>query len=107
MEDVSTVRKILGDIFALIEGSEYPSGQMSAALSGDDSSLWTYLMSNELWGGAGSIADEACSESPCARKQLEILLIRLGREQISRGRANVRTQGWVTTFNKWHKTGAN
>lgn len=67
--------------------------------------LWAYLSSDELWGGAGSVADQALSGRPEARKQLERLLIRLGREQMSVGSVNVRTEMWVAAFEKWSSEG--
>ena len=67
--------------------------------------MWDYLVSNELWGGAGSVADQAVLEFPDARAQLERLMIRLGREQMSLGRVNVRTEMWVTAFEKWQTEG--
>jgi hypothetical protein len=67
--------------------------------------MWDYLVSNELWGGAGSVADQAVLAIPDARRQLEALLIRLGREQMSLGRVNVRTEMWVSAFEKWQVEG--
>jgi len=72
------------------------------ALDGDSSELESYLASNELWGGAGSVADQACGadRSP-SRRRLESLLIRLGRGQVSRGIANPRTTTWIEAFERW------
>ena len=62
-----------------------------------------FLVSNELWGGAGSIADQALLENKLLRKELELLLIKLGRLQIAEDKVNVRTEMWVSAFEKWHK----
>lgn len=67
--------------------------------------MWEYLVSNDLWGGAGSVADQALLNFPEATAQLERLLIRLGRVQMSLGRVNVRTEMWVTVFEKWQAEG--
>ena len=68
--------------------------------------MWDYLVSNELWGGAGSIADQALSGLPDARASLERLMIRLGREQMGLERVNERTEMWVSVFAKRHGEGA-
>ena len=61
-----------------------------------------FLISNELWGGAGSIADQALLENKPLRKELELLLIKLGNLQIAENKVNVRTEMWVSGFEKWH-----
>ena len=88
----------LQEISDLLERHNASSNALAIALLGDDKKMWDYLVSNELWGGAGSVADEAVLMFPDARKQLELLLIRLGREQMSVGRVNVRTASWVFAF---------
>lgn len=40
-------------------GDNYCADQIPAALSGYEEALGTFLVSNELWGGSGSIADQA------------------------------------------------
>ena len=76
--------------------------EIDAALSGDDTALVAFLTSNTLWGGAGSIADEACGGSRSARRPVEQLLARLGREQLRLGYANPRTETWTSVFEEWH-----
>lgn len=95
------VRDTLQEIAALLERHNGSSNALAIALVGDDNRMWGYLVSNELWGGAGSVADQAVMEFPDARRQLEALLIRLGREQMSLGRTNVRTEMWVAAFEKF------
>ncbi len=99
------VRDTLQEISALLEQHNDSSNALAIALLGDDKKMWDYLVSNELWGGAGSVADQGVLEFPEARRQLETLLIRLGREQMSLGRVNVRTEMWVTAFEKWKAEG--
>jgi hypothetical protein len=74
------------------------TGEIDTALSGDDAALVAFLTSNTLWGGAGSIADEACGESRETRRPVEQLLAMLGREQLRLGYANPRTEMWTSTF---------
>lgn len=95
------VRDTLQEISELLERHNASSNALAIAVFGDDQKMWDYLVSNELWGGAGSVADQAVLEIPDARRQLEELLIRLGREQMSLGRTNVRTEMWVSAFAKW------
>jgi hypothetical protein len=95
------VRDTLQEISDLLEKHNASSNRLAIALQGGEQELWDYLLSNELWGGAGSVADQAVLEDPEARKQLEGLMIRLGREQMGLGRVNVRTEMWVSAFEKW------
>ena len=99
------VRSTLREISSLLEQHNDSSIELGIALLGDDEQMWRYLVSNELWGGMGSVADEAILEFPDARRQLEGLLIRLGREQMTLGRVNVRTETWVEVFEKWRAEG--
>jgi hypothetical protein len=55
---------------------------------------------------AGSIAD--CAGSPDrseGRRRIERVLLQLGKEQIRSGKANQRTEMWVTAFSNWEKAG--
>ena len=76
--------------------------ELDSALSGDDTALVAFLTSNTLWGGAGSIADQAGGTSREARRPVEQLLARLGREQLRTGHTNPRTEMWTSTFEEWH-----
>jgi hypothetical protein len=102
-------RGILSEIASLLENDRNHTavGMVHEALDGDDQKLEGFLKSNELWGGSGSIADQSLIADPARRKRLETLLIRLGRFQLEVDRVNVRTRGWVETFEKWQslKTG--
>ena len=83
-------------------GEDRYLGEVDAALAGDENVLWSFLTSNELWGGAGSIADEALGPGREARRPLERLLAQLGRAQIAVGRTNPRTENWTLKFEQWH-----
>jgi hypothetical protein len=95
------IQKTLQEIFELLEKHNVSSNALDIALRGDEKILWDYIVSNELWGGAGSVADQALMELPEDRKKLDALMIRLGREQMKIGRVNVRTEMWVSAFEKW------
>lgn len=64
----------------------------------NEKALWAFLTSNELWGGAGSIADQAILANSGDRALLESFLIRLGEIQLSLGKVNIRTAMWVEAF---------
>ena len=95
------VRKILQEISELLEKHNASSNTLEIALVGDQKELWDYLVSNELWGGAGSVADQSLLAFPSERRLLEELMIRLGREQMRLGKVNIRTEMWVSAFENW------
>jgi len=101
--DSAEVRAILEEIAGLLEAGHAESFALLVrnALSGSAQTLEEFLRSNELWGGAGSIADQPFASRSTQRKELEKLLIRLGRLQLRDGNANVRTRPWVEAFEKW------
>ncbi len=70
------------------------------ALAGNEQTLNSFLVSNELWGGEGSIADQAgvAGIDRTSRRKAEHVLIALGRSPISLGIVNLRTQMWVDAF---------
>jgi hypothetical protein len=99
------VRETLQEIATLLERHNQSTNALAIALLGEESRLWDFLISNELWGGAGSIADQGVFGIPEARFTLETLLIQLGREQMRLGRVNARTATWVSVFEKWKAAG--
>lgn len=99
------MRDILRSISKLLEQyNAYCYGGLDKALSGDESQLLDFLKSNELWGGAGSIADQALINTN-DRDKLDSLLIQLGHEQMKRNLLNPRTKMWVEAFESWKKGG--
>lgn len=80
---------------------------VTSALSSSDESLVAFLTSNELWGGSGSIADQAglTLGRKNGRRMVEQALIELGGEQIRVGHVNIRTAPWVSTFKEWQERG--
>jgi hypothetical protein len=83
-------------------------------LTGSEEALSSFLISNELWGGSGSVADSGFAydwknaDLPNReenRAALERLMIKLGRLQIAAGHVNVRTQMWVEAFEQWRDSG--
>jgi len=105
--DSDKVEAILAEIANLLEaGQEYLFAlRVRHALSDSAPTLQEFLRSNELWGGAGSIADAPLAGRSAQRKELERLLIKLGRIQLTHGNANIRTKNWVEVFEIWHQRG--
>lgn len=79
------------------------SKMLEDVLLNGDNEILQFIVSNELWGGAGSIADQALIENSEARKNLEALLIELGGIQKEAGQLNVRTESWIAAFKAWRK----
>lgn len=97
-------------IQALQESGEVTlAARIEDVISGSEHELDVFLTSNELWGGAGSIADQAGITGTAGRtegrRRIERVLIQLGNEQIARRNVNPRTAMWVDVFTKWEKAG--
>ncbi len=76
------------------------------AVSAAGDVLDVFLISNELWGGSGSIADQAgVALRREDRRKIEHALVELGKEQIKAGKVNRRTAMWVSVFAEWEKAG--
>jgi hypothetical protein len=101
---MARVRALLKQLREMLEKNQEHRfvRDIDAALAGNDTTLWAFLTSNELWGGTGSIADQGCGPSRDTRRPLEQLMVELGREQIALERINPRTQTWTSVFEKWH-----
>ena len=80
------------------------AGEIDTHMDAPQDGLNAFLRSNELWGGMGSIADQAGVGSPEKRRVVEAALIDLGVAQIAAGVTNVRTLGWIEVF-KQRRTG--
>jgi hypothetical protein len=94
LESLARLLRQTGDstLAAMVEG----------AIAGPVAGIDTFLSSNELWGGAGSIADCAGGgERSERRREIERVLIQLGNEQMRSGNVNPRTEMWVKAFTAW------
>jgi hypothetical protein len=99
------IRNKLNELLNLLRNSDetFYANQIEDVLAGSDNDLREYIASNELWGGAGSIADQAGIENKELRRRIEAVLAELGEIQIKTGIINVRTEMWTFTFRKWRK----
>jgi hypothetical protein len=97
------IREVLFELHALLKENEewdYAS-QVREALTGPEDKLKKFLVSNELWGGAGSIADQALIETREKRTRVEKVLAKLGKLQMKLGLINERTSMWTSAFRMW------
>jgi hypothetical protein len=102
-ERLKLLAKVLGEC-----GELDLAAQVENIVSKSDVDLDEFLTSNELWGGAGSIADQAgigIGPRTEDRRKIEHTLAQLGKEQIRAGKVNSRTAMWVSVFEKWERTG--
>jgi hypothetical protein len=92
---------------ALRDGGESRLAEHAeSAAAGSDEQLLDFLTSNDLWGGAGSIADQAGGDKRTPqRRRIETVLVALGHEQLKTGQTNVRTEMWVSAFEEWARRG--
>jgi hypothetical protein len=101
------VRALPSDLIDLLNSGHerYLAGIVRNALCGPKETLDEFLVSDELWGGSGSIADQAFPDDQARRKRLEEILIKIGTLQIEAGLVNTRTKPWVEAFDHWKKSG--
>ena len=96
---VPNLRRQLRRVLELVRSCESSAivGPMHQAAFGSDESLRAYLVSNELWGGFGSIADQAgfAAKDPTTRRSIEKRLVELGEMQLAANLVNPRTSSWV------------
>jgi hypothetical protein len=105
--ETSEVIPILERIAILLEnGREWVHASIVRdALAGSAEEISRFLVSNDLWGGSGSIADSPLPGRSPERREVEALLIRLGRLQMDAGKTNIRTSMWVGAFEHWRQGG--
>jgi hypothetical protein len=102
------IRAKLGKLLGILRAADEDdlAVQVEDALSGSDSDVKLFVTSDCLWGGAGSIADQAGgghrSESS---RRLEAILAELGGIQMRHGIVNARTESWTSTFRAWQRDG--
>ncbi len=105
MGEYRALLRELVEPLAAVEGGAMAS-LVARALEGSDAELEMFLRSDDLWGGAGSIADQGFIEGPHEMRVGGIkAMVALGNLQVERGVTNVRTEMWVRTFEKWLRDG--
>jgi hypothetical protein len=79
----------------------------------DEARFYRELNSNRMWGGAGSIANQALADNPGLDEQAwqaEIrefreLMIELGSHLQARGTEYPDISSWLLAFNNWNQSG--
>ena len=101
-EELELVRTTL-----LAAGESESASLVTAGLAGDDAQMRSFLVSNELWGGSGSIANqaEACVSRDILRCDIAVALADLGEAQTCAGITHLRTAGWVEILRSWTQDG--
>lgn len=80
---------------------------------GDELALYRELNSKHMWGGAGSVANEALADNPGIEdwiwnaeiQQFRELMIELGQHLMLRGNAYPDISSWLLAFNNWNQSG--
>ena len=106
MKDAGRLRSLGKQLAAILAkaGEDRLQGAVLEALESTDDRFEEFLRSNDLWGGSGSIADQAGIDENgklSSRKEIAAALIALGDEQLQQDVSNMRTKMWVTAFQKW------
>jgi hypothetical protein len=84
----------------------YWSDTIGGVLLGTSAELEAFVVSDDLWGGSGSLADMVCMEQGRdGRRAVEAALIDLGEVQLREGLVNERTAAWVEAFREWRGSG--
>jgi len=97
-------RETLQAIAAVLDdGQDSKAALVRSALAGSEADFDSFLRSNDLWGGSGSIADCGVVHRADLRAVLERWLILLGHQQLAKGNANQRTAMWVSAFELWRR----
>ena len=109
-QNADNLRQLLARLASVLEkhGNQSLAEATKAAAAAPDDKLVAFLVSNDLWGGAGSIADQAGmpdGKRTAGTREVENALVELGRSQVTSGTVNPRTASWVATFEKWAASG--
>jgi hypothetical protein len=79
----------------------------------DEDKLLRMMGSIRMWGGAGSVANEALADNPgmdellwqTETREFRQLMIDLGNELQRRGHAHPDMQSWLLAFSNWNQSG--
>lgn len=81
-------------------------------LQDDEAALYRALNSKRMWGGAGSIANEALADNPgmddwswqTQIREFRELMIELGEHLQARGNAYPDIGAWIMAFSNWNQS---
>jgi hypothetical protein len=87
----------------LSQGEHGYAELLNGVIGGSEEKIWSLLESNIVWGGAGSIADQACISGEEEQKKFYELMVKLANLQDKAGRLNERTMMWAAAFRSWNE----
>ncbi len=78
----------------------------------DDTSFYQALNSKRMWGGAGSVANQALADNPGVDERVWLqeirefreLMIELGTHLQARGNAYPDISSWILAFSNWNQS---
>jgi hypothetical protein len=109
MSMIELCKPVLVEIADLLDSGGDPlfADVVRTGLKGSEESVDGFLISNDLWGGSGSVADSGFASASCEenRAKFQRLMIEIGRLQLAADRVNVRTRMWVEAFEQWRHNG--
>jgi len=81
-------------------------------VASDEDTLYRLLNSKRMWGGAGSIANEALADNPgmddwswqMQIREFRELMIELGEHLQARGQAYPDIGAWIMAFSNWNQS---
>ena len=88
-------------------------GSVIGRYPGDEAGFYQALNSKRMWGGAGSIANQALADNPGMDetvwheeiRQFRELTIELGNHLRERGNAHPDIASWLLAFSNWNQSG--
>ena len=111
--DVQQCLRRLADILASHPGDSAAWVEQLIELQGrDEDEMYRLLNSKRMWGGAGSIANEALADNPGIDpwswqmniREFRELMIELGQHLQARGQAYPDIDAWIMAFSNWNQS---
>ncbi len=115
--DKTDIKQLLNRILEILQNHQSSFvpfvDELIQLCDSDTAKLYQRLNSKQVWGGAGSLANEALADNPGIddwQWQVEIqdfrsLMIELGEHLMSRQQSYPDISFWLTAFNNWNQTG--
>lgn len=94
-------KHLLDQLLIAIDEFETPAFGEYLRTELEKDGLESLLKSNSIWGGSGSVADQAGMRSEEGRKKITDAIICLGEFQLASGHVNPRTRMWTDAYKSW------
>ncbi len=87
-------------------------GSVIALSRTDEARFYRELNSKRMWGGAGSVANQALADNPgmderiwqARIREFRELMVELGRHLQARGNENPNISSWMLAFSNWNQS---